>query len=156
MLASTTILLPALFLFATVQDQAKPAAPDRFVLEAGEHDLLQVIDASARFLGRNYLLAPGEVGGNKPVVTLQKKLELDAAGCEAVVSQLAYVHGLVATPLDRERGVWEWINTHGAKRGELSTRATVVTPDQARKLQQVKVFVTTTVALQHANPNIIA
>lgn len=146
---TTLVLFASLFLAGAPQDQAKPAVKEKFILDAGEHELLKVIEASARFLGRNYLLAPTEVGGQNPKVTLQKKLELDAAGCEAVVSQLAYAQGLIATPLDRGRGLWEFINMNGAKRAEAASRALALTPDEVRRMRDVRVYVITSAKVQH-------
>ncbi len=148
-------LIASLCLAGAPQDQTKSTATGTFVLDAGEHDLVKVIEASARFLGRNYLLAPTEIGGN-PKVTLQMKLDLDAAGCEAVVSQLAYAQGLIATPLDRGRGLWEFVNLNGAKRAEVSSRAIGLTPDEVRLKRNVRVYVMTYAPLQHMRASIAA
>ncbi|HLU39609.1 MAG TPA: hypothetical protein VK081_09495 [Planctomycetota bacterium] len=145
----------ATLLAASPQDPAAPAH-DRFVLEAGEHDLVRVIAASARFLGRNYLLSPAELPSPEPKVTLQRRLDLDEEGCEAVVSQLAYANGLVAVPLDRERGLWEFVSLRGAKAGEAMARALVLPPDEVRRMRAVRVFVTTRVDLANAPAGMVA
>lgn len=148
--------LLSLLLAAAAQDQPKPAAPDKFVLEAGDHELVKVIEASARFLNRNYLLAPSEMGDPKPTVTLQQRLELDAAGCEAVVSQLAYTRNLVAMPLDRARGLWEFVNMNGPRRAEVMAHAIVVTPEVARQMRDIRMFVSTQATVQHVRATMAA
>lgn len=82
--------------------------------------------------------------------------ELDAAGCEAVVSQLAYSQGLVASPLDRARGLWEFVNINGAKRAELLTHATPLTPAEVLRMRDVRIFVSTSVTVQHVRASIAA
>lgn len=153
-ISSLAVLLSTLLLGAAPQD-AKPAAAGKFVLEVGEHELTKVIEASGKFLDRTYLLAPSELGEPSPKVKLPRRLELDAAGCEAVVSQLAYTEGLVATPLDRGRGLWEFVNMSGPKRGEIMTRAIAATPEEVRRMRDVRVCVSTQVILQHARASVV-
>lgn len=151
---SAVALLGTLFLGGAPQDQAQPAPKPTFVLDAGEHELAKVIESSGKFLYRSYLLAPTELGGQNPKVTLPQQLELDAAGCEAVVSQLAYTHNLIATPLDRSRGLWEFVNVNGAKRCELGARAVAATPDEVRRLRSVRIYVSTQITVEHVRATV--
>jgi hypothetical protein len=149
--------LAAFFLVSSApQDPARPGAAGSFVLEAGEHQLLDLIAKAARYLGRNYLLAPTEIGTNDPRVTLQQRLELDAGGCEAVLSQLAYAHGLVATPLDARRGLWELVNVNGSKRAEIMARALLLPAEEVRRLRAVRIAVTTHAPVQHVRATVLA
>lgn len=132
------------------------AAPARFVLEPGEHDLRQVFGAAGRFLGRNYLLADGELPGAGVAVTLTTRVDVDAEGCESIVTNLAYSNGLAVTVLDRERGLWEVVNLYGPRRGVVEARAQKVTRDELAKLRSVPTWVTTMVATRHARATVIA
>ncbi len=135
-------------LSAVPQDTAKPqAAPTRFVLEPGDHEIPRLLEAAAKFLGRNYLLQPAELGGASPRVSLQTRMELDAAGCETVVSQLAFTVGLAAIPLDRERGLWEWINLNGPRRVTVGSNALPVTAAELQQLRASKLCVSVQVQL---------
>lgn len=155
-----SVLLPVLALAclsAVPQDTAKPqAAPTRFVLEPGDHEIPRLLEAAAKFLGRNYLLQPAELGGASPRVSLQTRMELDAAGCETVVSQLAFAVGLVAVALDRERGLWEWINMNGPRRMMLSSSALTVTSAELQQLRASKLWVSVQVQLTSLGANIAA
>lgn len=125
---------------------ARPAE-SQFVLAAGEHDLRTVIGAAASYLGRNLLLVetlPGELR-----VDLQVAQKLDRDGCLAVVTQLAYLHGLVLVPIDADRGMWEFINLNGARRGEAMGRAPLLTLDEVRKLKGTRLIVTSVIPVQH-------
>jgi hypothetical protein len=135
------------------QDPVAPAK-DGFVLEPGDHQVGDLIDRAAKFLGRNYLLGAADQprAPGTDTVHLQTRLELDARGCEQVVSQLAYSVGLVMTPVDPARGVWEWINVAGPRRGELMNRALSMTPEEVRRNSAWKVYVTTQVSLRQINP----
>lgn len=141
--------------FATppvLQDPA-PATKDGFVIEPGDHSVPDLIDRAAKFLGRNYLLAPGEVAGRggDPTVHIQTKLALDARGCEQVLSQLAYSVGLVMTPVDTTRGIWEWINLYGGRRADAFTRALFMTPEEVQRNSTWKVVVSTQIIVKHVN-----
>jgi len=143
-------MLPAL-----AAQQAPAAKPERFVLEAGEHELTKVVAAAGKFLGRNYLLAPGEIGvGAK--VTLQTRAEVDAAGCESLLGNLAYSCSLVATPLDRSLGLWEFVNVNGARRAEAVTRAITVTPAELESMRSLRLYVTTRIELRHVRAGVMA
>ena len=135
-----------------LQDPVAPAK-EGFVLEPGDHQVGDLIDRAAKFLGRNYLLGAADQprAAGTDTVHLQTRLELDARGCEQVVSQLAYSVGLVMTPVDPTRGVWEWINLNGQRRGELMNRALPMTPEEVRRNASWKVFVTTQVNLKQLN-----
>ena len=45
-----------------VQDQDKTKGSQGFILKAGEHDLIDVLERAAEFLGRNYLLPQADLG----------------------------------------------------------------------------------------------
>ncbi len=70
------------------------------------------------------------------------------------MSQLAYTHNLIATPLDRGRGLWEFLNMNGAKRAEISSRAIVATPAEVRRMRDVRVCVATQITVQHVRATV--
>jgi hypothetical protein len=131
-----------------VQDQDPKAAPV-FALDAGDHELRELIDGAARFLGRNYLYSEAELGQvPNTKITLQNPLRLDRQGCEETLSQLAYQLGFAVVPIDRERGVWEVFFLNGPKRGELNNRAIFVRPDEIARYARTKLPITVHVPLQ--------
>lgn len=133
---------------APAPDAAQPA---KFVLAAGEHMLTDVITSAARYLGRNYLLAPTEIPREAMKVTLQQPIEADAAGCEAALTQLAYTQGLVAVPLDRARGLWHFVNINGPRRIEIGSRAFAVTLPELKAMRSAKVAVIVRLQLRHVS-----
>jgi len=141
----------ALSAVASIPLPAQPgsarAAEPQFVLAAGEHDLRTVISAAASYLGRNLLMV--EVLADDLKVDLQVPQKLDRDGCLAVVTQLAYLHGLVLVPIDADRGMWEFININGARRAEAMSRAPLLTLDEVRKLKGTRLIVTSVIPVQH-------
>ncbi len=137
----------------TALARSAPAAPGArvsgqdFVLAAGEHDLRTLITAAASYLGRNILVTDDFAG--EPKVTLQVSQKLDRDGCLAVVTQLAYIHGLVMVPMDRDRGMWQFININGARRNEALSRAPLLSLEEVGKLKGTRIIVTTIVPVQH-------
>ena len=114
---------------ATPQPEAARLGPPQLVLEAGEHRLDTLLDVTARHFGRNHVLQDA-LGANMPAVRLQTDLELDAESANEVLSQLTYTMGFVMTPLDVERGLWEWIHVQGPRRHTIYARALTMSPDE--------------------------
>jgi len=136
------------------QEQARSPEP-AFVLAPGEHDLRTLITAAASYLGRNLLLADGQIQGD-PKVELQVGQKLDRDGCFAVVTQFAAMHGLVLVPMDKDRGLWEFINANGPRRHEIYTHAPSLTLDEVRRLKGTRIVVTVALPLQHARATVMA
>lgn len=123
------------------------AAEPQFVLAAGEHELRTVISAAASYLGRNLLMVETPPGDLK--VDLQVPQKLDRDGCLAVVTQLAYLHGLVLVPIDADRGMWEFVNANGPRRNEIQARALMLPIEDVRKLKGARIMVTSVIPVQH-------
>ena len=140
--ASASIPLPA-------QATTARGAESQFVLAAGEHDLRTVIRAAASYLGKNLLMV--DVLADDLKVVLQVSQKLDRDGCLAVVTQLAYLHDLVLMPIDADRGMWEFINAHGARRNEAASRAPLLTLEEVRKLKGACIMVTSVIPVQHVS-----
>lgn len=135
-----------------------------FILEAGEHELTDIIEKTAKFLGRNYLFSGAEQavaqarGGRRgaaaPVVSdlgiqLQKRLILDAVACEEVVSQLAYSLGYLIVPVDALRGIHEVISVNGPRARTLLSRFQYLTPEEVLRKSRMRIIVATVVPLTH-------
>lgn len=137
----------------TLQDPAKSTNKD-FVLEAGQHNIRELIDRAAEYLGRNYLYSESDIQNAPDMkVKLQQRLVLDGVGCEEVVSQLAYSKGLAMIPIDETRGIYEWIYRTGPKRFELNASAVEMTPAQVLAKSKQRLMVLTTVPLSRLNAN---
>lgn len=154
-----------LYLAAPATTQAEPAvstaktpnpravAGQGFVLEPGDINAGDLIDAAAKFLNRNILYSPAELQqacAGRPI-HLQRRLELDARGCEEVLSSLLYIQGLALVPLDPERGFHEVIAMNGPRGRELGSRAVPLTPEEILARPYLKIQVLATVELQHIN-----
>lgn len=108
-----------------------PKASSDFVIEAGTHEVTDLIDRSAKYLNRNYVYSDMDMQmSNETSVTLQNKLTLDAVGCQEVVSQMAFSKGIVMVPVDEGRGLYEWVSILGPNRLHVVSRATEMTPDE--------------------------
>ncbi len=83
------------------------------------------------------------------VVTTQKRLEVDALGCEELLSQLLYTKGFALTPLDMSKGLYEVIAMQGPKRAALQTRAILMTPEEVLRRPNLKMVVVTALPLEH-------
>lgn len=145
----------AMLLAAPAPQTQDPQDPEKrrsqgFVLKAGEHSLLEVIRSAAQFLGRNHLVTEADFASS-PTVTLDKTLNLDAFGCEEVVSQLAYTRGFTMTPVDAKRGIYEFISGRGPRRPDIYTRAAFVKPEDVLRRPALKTVVATAVQLEHSN-----
>ncbi len=133
---------------ATATAKVRTAPGQGFVLEAGDIPVEDLINGAAKFLNRNILFLPQELA-SAPNVTLQRTVELDARGCEELLSTLLYSRGLVVVPVDAERGFYEVLNLNGQRAREVSMRAVWMTPADVQQRTTLKIPVMTTVELQH-------
>ena len=137
--------------------QIRQDKADKFVLEAGEHRLLDLIERSGQFLERLYLvdkmqqpeLCNADAAAGK--LMIQRRLELDRAGCEEVVGQLLHTRGWIAVPTDAERGIYDWIYIAGPRAMEIRKHVHNLPATEVLARPQVSDYVATTVALKHAN-----
>lgn len=130
------------------QDKAQ-SSPTGFVLEAGEHELTTILESASKFLGRNYFWPELEIAKGQARITIQKKMILDAIGCEEVVSQLLYMKGFAIVPVDPLRGMYEVVSTRGARVQEISINASFMQPDEVLRHARKKIQVLTNVPLKH-------
>ncbi len=123
-----------------------------FVLEAGDHNVLDLIDRAAEFLGRNILSDPAMMMAASPggtVIAIQKQIAVDALGCEDLLSQLLYTKGFALVPLDTSTGMYEVIAMQGPRRAEIMTRAISMTPEEVLRRPNLKMVVVTSVPLEN-------
>ena len=128
-----------------------------FVLRAGAIDPQELVEATAKFLGRNILWAASERGqGRGEPFDLQKDLALDARGCEEVVSKLLYSRGFVIMPLHADKGLFEVVSMNGSRAREVMGAAIARTPEEILRQPDLKMVVYTQLELQHIDANYAA
>lgn len=128
------------------QDGVRRTPGDKLVLQAGSHQAADLVAMTAKFLGRNYLLDPSELQGVTEI-TLQNRLELEQADCEAVVSQLLYSIGLGFKTVNRTYGVYDVIRLQGPRRADLMSSCQHVDADSLLQMPAAKIGVATTLEL---------
>jgi hypothetical protein len=123
----------------------RPASgPTRgLVLAAGPQDVQKLIVESALALGRTCLYEPVALSLVAPPPSLAERTELDAATVEPRVNQILYGCGLVLTPVDEARGLWEWIHASGPRRAEIVARTLFVDHGQVQALVALERHVST-------------
>lgn len=153
------LLLPVCLLLgpSTSPRRQDPATtrPEKFVLEPGDHTVQELVDRSATFLGRNYLIhSPhARIRPDAQMVHLQTKLELGLEACEETVNQLLLTHDWVLTPLDTTRGTYEWIHCMQQNPDKILQRSLTMTPDEVLARPNLCMHVTTQVALRYLDPS---
>jgi hypothetical protein len=126
---------------------------DGFVLPEGAVGVEELIDAAALFLARN-ILWQGQELGNQPPFVFQKRLALDAIGCEEMLAQLLATRNLAVVPIDERRQVYEVLNLQGQRGREIVQRAVPRTPEEVLQRPNLKQIVLVTLPLQHINATI--
>lgn len=139
----------------------RPDAPRRdiktdgngFTLPDGEIALSELIDAAARFLGRNILWSGRELqaAGGDSSFYLQKQIVVDALGCEELLYSMLFTKGLVVLPVDERRGFYEVIAMNGPRAREVYTRAPARAVEQVLRRPGFREYCTVTVPLEHIN-----
>lgn len=82
------------------------ANKDGLVLPAGEFTVVEMVEATAAFLCRNYLYDV-DVVTRRGTFVLQRSLALDAPGSEELLAALLASRDLAAVPIDEFRGVYQ-------------------------------------------------
>ncbi|MCU0866823.1 MAG: hypothetical protein MUC36_23810 [Planctomycetes bacterium] len=126
------------------------ATKDGLLLPAGELTVAEVIDATARFLCRNYLFDLGMVD-QVPSFTLQRPLALDAIGSEEILAALLASRGLAALPIDELRGVYEVVSLTDPDGRPLLATVPWRSSDDILRRPRLRELVMTAVELQHAD-----
>lgn len=124
------------------------AGKDGFVLPAGAVAVEDLINGAALFLARNVLWHPQELQ-NQPDFVFQRRLALDAIGCEELLHELLASRGLVVVPIDESKQVYEVISMAMQRRGEIFARAVPKSPEEVLQRPNLEQFVLTNLPLQH-------
>ncbi len=132
-----------------------------FILDVGDHELTDIVDRAAKFLGRNYLFPAEERAMARPrgqqgagttrsglTVRLQKRLVLDAIACEEVLSQLAFGRGFVIQPVDTLRGLYKVIHLRGPQASSVFARYQQLSPEEVLRKSRMRTIVSTVVQLR--------
>lgn len=144
-------LFAALTLGGATSESDAGQAPEPFVLEAGRHELVDVIERAADYLDHNYLYQETEFQAGDTGVTLQTKLALSPREAQEVLSQLLYSRGFLMVPLNEKRALWEIISVAGPRRAEITARPKDMSPAEVRANENLMIVVRTPVALHTIN-----
>ncbi len=151
----STILAPG-----TTCAQEQPSSPQpantaaRFVLEAGSHEVPEVIDRVAAFLDYNILFEAPEVT-NAGQIRLTRRTEVDREGCWELFGALLQHKGLAILPLDAERGFHHVVSMNGPRRGEVTISAMFVPFEQIEAYANLRATaIQTSVPLRNINATI--
>ena len=134
----------------------EPAPAPEFRIEAGEAQLPDLVRRAATFLGRNVIWTSPDADQVNLMVEITEPLELDANGCEDVVSGLLFMRNFALVPLNAPAGIHEVISLVGPRRNEVAARAVHRTPAEVLARPNHYVVVTTNVELQHIDARIAA
>lgn len=160
--AKLTLALAALSL-ASLTDHSGPHDPaprptptPQFELSAGDYAVRDLVDRSARYLGRNYLYEVNEMPDSLQV-TLQNDVQVDERGCEELVSQILYTKGFALVAIDRERGLYEWVLRFGPRRMEIPAQAEFVPMAEVETMRKMSgTTITTVVSLENVDSHTAA
>ncbi|MCA8963260.1 MAG: hypothetical protein H6838_14460 [Planctomycetes bacterium] len=134
---------------------AAPAtAPDTFVLEAGTHEVTDLIDRVAAFLDFNILYEGSEIGGAGKI-RITRRTEVDAHGCWDLFSSLLYHKNLAILPLQTDKGFYQVVNMNGPRAREISSAAVFVPYQEVESYaKSMATPIQTTVPLRNINATI--
>lgn len=126
------------------------AGKDGLVLPAGEFSVAELIEATARYLCRNYLYDEARVADLRGFV-LQRQVALDACGAEEMLCALLATREQIVLPIDEHRGMFAIVPI-GADAPPLPITA-VPMRTRAEILQRPRLhdLVTTTLELPHCD-----
>lgn len=157
MQATATLLALLAFVPSCVAQQpAKTPPKEPFVVEAGELQLGSLIDRCATYLDCNILVTPQELaqGGAHATVRLQKGLSTDRDGCEELLASMLNRAGFALTQLDGTGAMREVLSLQGPRAREVAARAVHTTAEAVLERPNLKIWVLTTVPLQHINATV--
>jgi hypothetical protein len=130
-----------------------------FALQAGEHELREMVDRAAAWLGRNYLVQDSDFQQAPPTkisVRLQTPLELDARGLEIALNQFLYQRGFAVIQLSAEQQLYSVVNLQGPRRGDVPAQARTMDADQVLDHAERIESVVVPIRLEHMNAQIAA
>lgn len=156
-LLGATLACPAQQVVAAASARRGPilATKDGLSLPAGEFTVADLIEATSRYLCRNYLYDDGAVAALAPF-TLQRQLALDALGAEEVLYALLASRDLLVLPIDEARGLFAVVPLAARDRPLPVTSVPMRTPDEILRRPRLRELVTTVVELRAAEAPALA
>lgn len=131
------------------------ATKDGLTLPAGEFSVVDLVDAVAGYLCRNYLFDHGELE-KAPGFTLQRAIALDALGSEEMLHALLAARGFAALPVDELRGIWQIVSLAPDRRTTPVANVPWRTPEEILRRPRLHELVMTAVTLQRADAQQLA
>jgi len=127
-----------------------------FALPAGQFTVSELIDAAAQYLGRNILWNDVELqtAFAGQYLVLQKKIVVDAIGCEELLYGLLFTKALTIVPVDEQRGCYEVVAMSGPRARDLYSRAPVRTREQVLRRPAFRELCCLTITLEHLDAGI--
>ncbi len=130
------------------------SAPTTFVLDAGSHEVTNLIDRVAAFLEYNILCEPGELS-NAGSIRITRRTEVDTHGCWKLFNSLLYHKGLAIVPLQADQGFYQVLSMQGHRSREISSAAMFVPHQEVEAYAgSMATAIQTTVPLQNVNATI--
>jgi hypothetical protein len=131
-----------------------PTDQNGLTIPAGEFSIEDLVDESAKFLGRNILYSDREFAAVKDgSYYFQKRLAVDARGCEELLYGLLFTKGFAVIPIDEMKGVYEVISMNGGRQREVVSHPVVRTPEEVLRRPNFMEYVVVSQRLEHTNVN---
>lgn len=132
----------------------RPTPAGAFEFAAGKRGVVELIDATAKYLGVNILTDRNEVLTAQPL-DLQTDVRLQADEIDDFVGNLLWSRGFVMVPRDVRTGTYEVISMQGPRAREALGATVARTPEEILERPNLRVPVSTSVALAHTNAVVV-
>jgi hypothetical protein len=140
---------------ASTSHEAVTATIRGLTLPAGEFSVVEVVEAVASYLCRNYLYDAEELA-KVSGFRLQRDLALDAVGSEETLLTLLAARDLVALPLDEHRGLYQIVARGTAQRAMPIAPVPWRSADEILRRPRLRDFVMTAIQVEFADANVLA
>ncbi len=140
---------------ATNARDAVLATKDGLTLPAGEFTVVELIEAVAGYLCRNYLFDHDEVG-KVAGFRLQRPIALDALGSEEMLYALLASRGFAVLPIDELRGVFHVVPLMADRRSAPIANVPWRTPDEILRRPRLRELVLTIASVRNLDTNQLA
>lgn len=132
----------------------RPAPQGVFEFAAGKRSVVELVDATAKYLGVNILTDRNEVLMAQPM-DLQTDVRLQGGEVEDFVGNLLWSRGFVMIPRDPRTGTYEVISMQGPRAREVLAAAQQRTADEVLARPNSRTAITTTVELKRQNAMVV-
>ncbi|MCR9245830.1 MAG: hypothetical protein NXI31_12430 [bacterium] len=146
-----SLLLAATLSAGPALAQDEPAGK-RFVVPAGNVELLELVNQAAEHLRWNILANEAEVqnqaiGGT--MLTLQRGIDTDSAGCADALTALLSTKGFILSAMNESQHLYELIAVSGPRARIAFESAPLKTTEQILSRRNLRMPVATVVQLKH-------